>query len=239
MRTIGRLSGDMTIQDSSETQVTKAGLLSSTLAGASNAPDLLKHLDPETLRKAQQGDPDAVMAISRKLWTVDNKQGFPRSPTDITNGRKGNGKLVDGSPVSDESGNIRKTSKSYLQGAKGDMIQQPEGPTHRAWLRDVMDQAVVRLNKAGIPITHADLQAVMWFPEQRYWQQKLGVGTSKTDADYEDAATIMALNKGHEGAVRKVYEDQGFSKSEIDGKIDARRELAAKLAKEPQGDDDE
>ena len=99
------------------------------------------------------------------------------------------------------------------------------------YLRDVMDRTVAKLHKLGTPITHADLQAVIWFPEQRYWQQRLGVGTGKTDADYEDAAVIALMNAGHEDHVRSEYRDMGYSQAEVSDKINARRTLADRLLK--------
>lgn len=228
MRTIGRLTGELVVKPDAAAQDKQAAKLVAALRGTNGLEavgDLGDHrISPETEARAAEGDHKALMDVAQALWTVDNRQGFPRT---------GNGKLVDGSPISPASDALRKASKAFLRGSEGQMLQQPKGAAHRTFLRGVMDEAVAKLNKAGIPITHADLQAVMWFPEQRYWQQRLGVGSGKTDADYEDAAVISLMNRGNEDAIRRVYADQGFNPTEIDAKIAARRTLAQKVAKDP------
>ena len=66
----------------------------------------------------------------------------------------------------------------------------PDNGAHRKWMRSVMEAAQARLQKAGINITNADLQAVLWFHEKDLYT-RFGATSSKGDrADYVDAADI-------------------------------------------------
>lgn len=78
----------------------------------------------------------------------------------------------------------------------------PDNGTHRKWMRSVMDAAQARLRKAGIKITNADLQAVLWFHEKDLYT-RFGATSSKGDrADYVDAADIAIARYRSDSAKR-------------------------------------
>jgi hypothetical protein len=194
----------------------------------------LQEGDPTELglpaRDWSKASEDEVNAAALKVFTLDNKQGFPRSPS------KGNGKLIDGKPLSDANNEIRQSAKLGAQGLKGEMRSQPEGAKQRTAYRKIINDIVERLHNHGIPMTAADLQAVIWFPEQRFWQQALKSGTKKTDADYEDAAVMGLLKRGRDNDVRSVYSRMGHSDAEIEEKIKDRRDKLVAISKEKAGD---
>ena len=224
MTTINRLTGSLVKRDTPAKRADREAKLAPLLKAVQTSPDLASLRDHPDYAMARLGDPEAMIRFGRALWTLDNKQGFPRV---------GNKKPVaDGKPISKASDDLRKAGKAYVNGVDGARNIAPEGAAQREWLRSVMDQTVARLGKAGIPINHADLQAVIWFPEQRFWQRKLGVGSAKTDADYEDGAVMSLLSKGLEKHAEEVYKAQGFSDAEIALKIKARRDKMATMEKE-------
>lgn len=257
MTTISRLAGTMVLRDNAETTRMKADRLSKALAGIQQLPDIAPYLkiSDDVIARAALGDVEATIDVANALWTIDNRQGFPRvknqKRVNLTNGK---GYYPDTAknpeknetsvtfdqmlPVGAQSDLIRKAAKRLIEGFEGERALAPTGPEHRKWLRSIMDKVVGRLNSAGIPITHADLQAVIWFPEQRYWQRYLGVGTAKTDADYEDGAVIHAIKNGLEANVRAVYARQGYSPSEIEGLINRRKELMKNLKLDDDGETD-
>jgi hypothetical protein len=230
MTTINRLTGSLVKRDTPAKRADREAKLAPLLRAVQSSPDLASLRDHPDYAMARLGDPEAMLRFGNALWALDNKQGFPRV---------GNKKPVaDGKPVSKASDDLRKANKAYVNGVEGARNIAPEGAAQREWLRSVMDQTVARLNKAGIPINHADLQAVIWFPEQRFWQRKLGVGSAKTDADYEDGAVMSLLAKGLERHAEEVYKAQGYSDAEIALKIKARRDKMATMEKEGPADED-
>lgn len=66
--------------------------------------------------------------------------------------------------------------------------EAPKGGGERAWIRKSIEHTQSRLRKAGINISNADLQAVLWYWEKDLYG-KLGVGNKRSArADYADAA---------------------------------------------------
>ena len=69
-----------------------------------------------------------------------------------------------------------------------DTKDAPKADWQRTWIRNVVAQAQQILQKDGINITNADLQAIIWYPEKRLWSKKFGVREKGKGADGADSA---------------------------------------------------
>jgi hypothetical protein len=195
-------------------------------------------------------DVDTLVEAAMTIYRLDGKQGYPRTkngkiPGTIDQDTKqfvmvpgADGRTYTG-PVAPQSDATRKAAKRIVESFKGKMVDQPENKTQRTHYRAITDDVVKRLNDAGINISVADWQALVWFPEQRYWQRYLGSGSAKTDADYEDAVVMALLDEKREDIPREIYGLMGYSAAEIDGLIADRREKAKKLKGKPKPEDNQ
>lgn len=75
-----------------------------------------------------------------------------------------------------------------LLGSYEDTKDAPKADWQRTWIRNVVAQAQQILQKDGINITNADLQAIIWYPEKRLWSKKFGVREKGKGADGADSA---------------------------------------------------
>lgn len=74
--------------------------------------------------------------------------------------------------------------------------EAPKNGTHRVDIRNVMESAQAELQKRGVNISNADLQAVLWFYEKQLYG-KLGYQFKRAEsADYADAARSLAKRYG-------------------------------------------
>jgi len=220
MRTISRLTGNMVARDTPEALAARLGKVQTALAAMDPQEAAAEFkLDPKVLADALEGDEKSLIAVGTAVAKIDEKQRFPRPG-------KGRG------DVSVESGEVRKASKLVPDATRGAMVMAPFNGKHRVWLRDVVARTQANLRKGGIDINAADLQALIWFPEQRYWQQKLGVGSAKTDADYENGAVAALINLGKENEALQVYERFGYNPMEAQNRLESSRDIARKLMKE-------
>ena len=96
-----------------------------------------------------------------------------------------------------EKGQLWKTVGTHL-GNLGDTVRDQPGKTSdRKFMREAAFEAKRLLKTAGIDITIADFQALMWFPEKRLLRM-LGVKPGQgDDNDYLDAATLLAKKEGY------------------------------------------
>lgn len=102
---------------------------------------------------------------------------------------KGTGNKVPKPELFKSSGTMVKNMKPQLQA-------QPKGPGERQYMREVTQAALAKLKSQGYPITTADFQALMWYPEKQLFR-KLGVAPGRgADNDYLDAAKILAAKEG-------------------------------------------
>jgi hypothetical protein len=67
-----------------------------------------------------------------------------------------------------------------------ELADAPKGPVQRKQWRDIFDRVKANLSKAGIETNQANLQALLWFSEQKLFQ--LAGSRKKANADYLDAA---------------------------------------------------
>ena len=95
-----------------------------------------------------------------------------------------------------EKGQLWKTVGTHF-GNLGDTVRDQPGKTSdRKFMREAAFEAKRLLKTAGIDITIADFQALMWFPEKRLLRM-LGVKPGQgDDNDYRDAAIILAKKEG-------------------------------------------
>ncbi len=62
----------------------------------------------------------------------------------------------------------------------------PKGGAQRAFMRETVEEALRLLKAEGYDMEHADLQALLWFPEQRLWD-RLGSKQRNKENDYAKA----------------------------------------------------
>ena len=102
---------------------------------------------------------------------------------------KGTGNKVPKPELFKASGTMVKNMKPQLQA-------QPKGPGERQYMREVTQAALAKLKSQGYPISTADFQALMWYPEKQLFR-KLGVAPGRgADNDYLDAAKLLAAKEG-------------------------------------------
>lgn len=77
-----------------------------------------------------------------------------------------------------------------------DVITNPGSTTDRAWRREVVAEAIAKLEQRGVNVDTASLQALVWFPEKELYQ-KHGVGDVKSKpTDYEKEFARIASERG-------------------------------------------
>jgi hypothetical protein len=99
-----------------------------------------------------------------------------------------------------DSGARKKSELTYAserwQKARSGINEQPSGPGQRTWMRSVVDRARNILSDQGRPMTNADLQAIVWYPEKDLYA-KLGSRPSEgVNVDYATALRNIARKQG-------------------------------------------
>ena len=64
---------------------------------------------------------------------------------------------------------------------------EPGSGKERLWREGVVNQAREILDKQGIKLTNADLQATIWYPEKRLWERLGSKGGVGGETDYAAA----------------------------------------------------
>jgi hypothetical protein len=87
-------------------------------------------------------------------------------------------------------------SERWLKARNG-INEQPSSAGQRTWMRSVVDRARNILADQGRPMTNADLQATVWYPEKDLYA-KLGSRPSDTvNVDYATALRDLARKRGY------------------------------------------
>jgi hypothetical protein len=78
-----------------------------------------------------------------------------------------------------------------------DLRDAPKGPVQRKQWRDIYDRLKANLSNAGIDMSHANNQAVLWYIEQALF--RLGGSRNRASYDYLDAAhrLVRKVKSGH------------------------------------------
>ena len=85
---------------------------------------------------------------------------------------------------------MRRAAKNWVQD-RTTPLAAPRASLERAFQQTTMEEAQDKLQKAGIGVTIADMQAALWFNEKELFG-KYGAATSGAEpADYADAASFI------------------------------------------------
>lgn len=99
-----------------------------------------------------------------------------------------------------DSGKLVKSKLIYAaeryEEAVDGIKDQPSGGGQRQHIRDVFDQAQMKLKEAGHPMTIADMQATWWYPEKRLYTKMGSRSTEKLNTDYATEFKKLAEEKG-------------------------------------------
>ena len=119
----------------------------------------------------------------------------------------------------------------------------PDNGTHRKWMRTVVEAAQSELQKAGVKLTNADLQAILWFHEKDLYT-RFGATTNRGErTDYHQAAAKLSGKAGSETQRTSDpggREDAGAAGQARQGGLlsvpqETRKEMEARLEKERGG----
>lgn len=91
-------------------------------------------------------------------------------------------------------------------------VDSPKNARMRRWIRNVCSMALDLLKDSGYPMTAADLQALLWYPEKEIYGKLTGRPQTRLNLSYDEAIVRVALSEGvsHErieSALRSVGED--------------------------------
>ena len=75
-------------------------------------------------------------------------------------------------------------------------VDSPRNASIRKWIRSIVGESVVRLNAMGYPITAADLQAILWYPEKEIYGKLTGRPMDRLNMSYDEAIMKIARNEG-------------------------------------------
>ena len=142
-----------------------------------------------------------------------------------------------------ERGNLYTLTKTYNSNLLDQPQETPKDTKERQYMREVTARAIDLLGSQGVNITTADFQALMWYPEKRLFKM-IGVQAGNgSDNDYEDAARLLATQRGisNERVEEALAQstrgsegvDSGSMSSEQDGRPDTRTDAARQAAASP------
>jgi hypothetical protein len=103
---------------------------------------------------------------------------------------KTNATATGGTPTYGEKTEVNKNAKNLDIGLHGLEDSANLIPERKAF-RDVMNQVLVNLHKAGIPMTMADAQAALWYIEQQLFGKVGAANKASGQNDYLDAAVQL------------------------------------------------
>jgi hypothetical protein len=78
-----------------------------------------------------------------------------------------------------------------------DPVDAPGSGGDRRWIRSVVRRSLDILRERGYPMTAADLQATLWYPEKDLWNHLAVRKVSERNASYDEALANTARAEGH------------------------------------------
>jgi hypothetical protein len=219
-RTIGRLRGVLVKQDGEAKVAQRMDDLQQALRGIDNHDRF--DINPGMAHAAMTGDPEALKAAAAAITTATARH-FRQA--------RGNSKPQ----YSDAEDAVRLAGQGLSGSLAGSLTDTPTSGGAREFNRQVINRVRQNLlDRHGIDISAADLQALLWYPEQRFWQRYHGMGNAKTDSDYMLAAGKMLAGRGLEDHIRGTMQDAGHTPEEASAFIDKARKYVA-----PEAEDDD
>jgi len=112
-----------------------------------------------------------------------------------------------------------------IAGSLGYPVDSPRSAGLRRWIRSVCRQALAKLESHGYPMTAADMQAVLWYPEKEIYARLSGRRAERLNMSYDEAMARIALQEGaSQEAVREAVDS--VPKSSISKRRSPRQEEA-------------
>lgn len=226
MRTIGRMTGGII--------ATKPGLLKhldklltllpekGEVKGISVAKMRKEIAAYKALPEEQRLDPEVTIKVLAQVEKYGRAQYAEFAAPDAT------GKTFTKKTPENENARSLKSNLSAL-------VEAPGNGTQRDQLRQVVKRALSMLDKTGIKLNAADLQAVLWYYEKNLYAKLGDVSESAKPWDYASAARfgvgreyglVDVGSSKRAGQVRDgesgVYEDDAGGMDEADGEADAK-----------------
>ena len=130
-----------------------------------------------------------------------------------------------------EKGNLYTLTKTYNANLLDQPQETPKDTKERQYMREVTARAIDLLASQGVDITTADFQALMWYPEKRLFKM-IGVQAGNgSDNDYEDAARLLATQRGisnervEEALAQSARGAEGVDSGSMPNRQDGRPDL--------------
>jgi hypothetical protein len=76
-------------------------------------------------------------------------------------------------------------------------VDAPSKASDRRWIRSVVKRSLDILRQRGYPMTAADLQATLWYPEKDLWNALSSRKVLERNASYDEALADTARAEGH------------------------------------------
>lgn len=78
----------------------------------------------------------------------------------------------------------------------GHPVDSPRSAGLRRWIRSVCRKALSKLDERGYPMTAADMQAILWYPEKEIYARLSGRRAERLNMSYDEAMARIALEQG-------------------------------------------
>jgi hypothetical protein len=162
------------------------GRLTGTLVGQQNPEALAK-----TRLRLEAASYDAGLGVPRSTAMLD------RHADDIVRQHESDYRTF----RPDYNSGARKKSELTLsaerwQKARTGINESPTSGGDRIWMRSVMNDAREKLGQEGHPLTNADLQAILWYPEKDLYAKLGGRSSEAINVDYATALANTARANG-------------------------------------------
>lgn len=198
MRMWGRMTGDLIPELTPETRTKRRDRLEAAILaeGAKGMQRFGKDL-PEGFKPTKAYlrslDDEGLLAVADRIEAWASRNDWDRTgPIDPKTGKK-------------KPSEVSSAAKRWNEGFTA-LNEQPVSGGHRNFMRSTAQRALEILRENGIDISAADFQAVLWYPEQRLYQQVYGRGRG-TDTDYAKA-------------IRKILANGGLSEDQLDRAVE-------------------
>lgn len=75
-------------------------------------------------------------------------------------------------------------------------VDSPRSAGFRRWIRSVCAKSLDKLKDSGYPMTAADMQAILWYPEKEIYSRLAGRPVERLNMAYDEAITKLAEKEG-------------------------------------------
>lgn len=186
MRMWGRMTGDLVPVVSEKTRLARRSrleeaILAEGVKGLSRYDNLPDGFRPTKAYLKRLSD-EQLLDVSEAIESWASRNDWDRTGP------------LDPKTKKNKPSEVSSAAKRWNEGFN-ELNEQPVSGGHRNFMRSTAQRAMEILRKHGITISAADFQAVLWYPEQRLYQQVFGKGRG-TDTDYAQSIRSILLKGG-------------------------------------------